>query len=406
MAREIIQGEPGSTWTNDTGRVRYQFIAALINTCGSCLQYHLQIGGWWPIPLHHNCRCRQVPIAPGAAAPEPFADFRKILDDMSYKDQMTAIGASNYALLKNKIVTWGEIVTKYRVRTLREVISLNKVSLKTAIKAGVPKRAYVAWDEAFSTEANATRAHRAHLIENIKGAGVSQDALVDALTRGLVSRVELVAPLVKQSMVPFVAARGRDLLAAELAAIAAEHAARAASRPRPPEPPEEPPPAAPSPAPLPPHSPTPAAPVEPPVKKPKEPAPAFEDHDMGESRATVVVERTAAENARKIFGKDVDPQRLASLAGAPDDAAVLVRADGDKIELNVDHPMIESMQRTIRKNPNGKIVIHNDIFKIKKCAPAIRRKTGPACLCPRGPIRSGNGCGPHRDACLPRQGID
>ena len=141
---------------------------------------------------------------------------------MSYKDQMTAIGASNYALLKNKIVTWGEIVTKYRVRTLREVISLNKVSLKTAIKAGVPKRAYVAWDEAFRPRRKRLAPTRAHLIENIKGAGVSQEALVDALTRGLVSRVELVAPLVEQSMAPFVAQRTGDLLAGELAAIAAE----------------------------------------------------------------------------------------------------------------------------------------------------------------------------------------
>lgn len=230
-APRIFGGEPGQTWVNDSDRVRYQFVAALIHTCGACLQYHLMIGPWWPIPLHHGCgvigrSCQQHAVRPGASAPHPFADFRSLLDEMSYGDQMTAIGASNYALLKAKVVTWEEIVTKYRVRTLREVISLNKVSLKTAIKAGVPKRAYVAWSDAFSTEAEELRAVRAGLIEKIKGAGVSQEALVDALTRGLVSRVAVVAPGVQQSMAPLVARRGGDLLTRELLALsAAERAA-------------------------------------------------------------------------------------------------------------------------------------------------------------------------------------
>jgi hypothetical protein len=148
---------------------------------------------------------------------------------MSYADQRAAIGNSNYALLKAKVVSWGEIVTKYRVRTLREVIALNKVSLKTAIKAGVPKRAYVAWADANSPAAEVVRAERKRLIESIKGAGVSQEALVDTLSRGLTSRVRLVAPGVDQSMAPFVARRP-DLLAAELAALAAAHAALLAAK--------------------------------------------------------------------------------------------------------------------------------------------------------------------------------
>jgi hypothetical protein len=216
----IFGGEPGTTWVNDSDRVRYQFVAALINTCGACLQWHLQIGPWWGIPIHWGCRCVQHAIRPGAQAPQPFADFRAILDNMSYADQMHAIGASNYALLRNKVVTWSEIVTKYRVRTLREVIALNKVSLKTAIKCGVPRRAYIAWADANSSEAEIIREHRAKLLESIKAAGVSQHALVDALSRGLTSKVTLIAPGVNQSMAPFIARRP-DPLAAELALIAA-----------------------------------------------------------------------------------------------------------------------------------------------------------------------------------------
>ena len=41
--RVIISGDAGTTWTNDTDRVHYQFVAASINTCGVCLQYHLKI---------------------------------------------------------------------------------------------------------------------------------------------------------------------------------------------------------------------------------------------------------------------------------------------------------------------------------------------------------------------------
>ena len=67
--RLIISGDPGTTWTNDSERVRYQFHAALINTCGVCLQYHQKIGAWWPIPIHYGCRCTQTAVKPGATAP-------------------------------------------------------------------------------------------------------------------------------------------------------------------------------------------------------------------------------------------------------------------------------------------------------------------------------------------------
>src|SRR5579885_3470214 len=124
-SRTIIAGEPGTTWKNDTDRPWYQFRASLINTCGVCLQYHLQLARFWPIPLHPGCRCRQVPVKPGTVAPEPFADFRKILDGMAPSQQAAAIGRSCYRLLKAGIVPWDEIVTAARVRSLREIVSRN-----------------------------------------------------------------------------------------------------------------------------------------------------------------------------------------------------------------------------------------------------------------------------------------
>jgi len=39
----------------NTGKTKYQFIAALDHTCGVCLQYHLKISAAWPISIHHDC---------------------------------------------------------------------------------------------------------------------------------------------------------------------------------------------------------------------------------------------------------------------------------------------------------------------------------------------------------------
>ena len=78
--RLIISGDPGTIWENDTERVRYQFIAALQNTCGVCLQYHLKISSAWPIPFHYNCRCIQRAIKPGKKAQHAFVDYRELLD--------------------------------------------------------------------------------------------------------------------------------------------------------------------------------------------------------------------------------------------------------------------------------------------------------------------------------------
>ena len=87
--RVLITGEPGTFWTNNTPKVRYQFVALLKNTCGYCLQYHLQIGPNWGIPLHDNCHCKQFPIRQGMKAPHAFADYRQILDDMPWDQKGT-----------------------------------------------------------------------------------------------------------------------------------------------------------------------------------------------------------------------------------------------------------------------------------------------------------------------------
>jgi hypothetical protein len=206
--RIIFNGEAGTTWVNDTHKIQFQFIASLRNTCGACLQYHLAIGPYWPIPIHPNCRCRQVPIQIGAPAPEPFVNFRKLLADMPHDQQVKAVGASNYRLLQAGVVKWDEIVTVYRVRTLREVLALNKVSLETAKKAGA-KLQYRMVKEAFEAvhapEAELVRQHRAELIEKIKARGVNQAQLVHEISRGAVGQVKIVGTTATETAERFAA---------------------------------------------------------------------------------------------------------------------------------------------------------------------------------------------------------
>lgn len=120
---------------------------------------------------------------------------------MSHSDQVAAVGASNYALLRAQVVSWSEVVTRYRVRTLREVLALNKVSLKTALAAGVkPGIAARAYAVVNSPEAEMVRAHRAALTAVIEKAGISQQALVDHIAHALTDRVVIVGGAGRISM--------------------------------------------------------------------------------------------------------------------------------------------------------------------------------------------------------------
>jgi hypothetical protein len=231
-ARVIFNGEPGTRWVNDTSKVQFQFVASLRNTCGACLQYHLAIGPYWPIPIHPNCRCRQVPVAVGTDAPHPFVDFQKVLARMPHDQQVKAIGAANYKLLQAGVVSWREIVTQFRVRTLREVIALNKVSVASALKAGVKKSVIESAHAAVHTpEAELVRRHQAELLDQLRARGVSQQQLVHELSRGIVSRAPIVGTTATQSMAGF---------AAEITHAAGLAAALGAWRPKP-KPPRMPP---------------------------------------------------------------------------------------------------------------------------------------------------------------------
>jgi hypothetical protein len=192
--RFIISGEAGKTWENNTERVRYQFIAALQNTCGVCLQYHLKIGNSWPIPIHYNCRCIARMIKPGAKAPYPFCNYRELLDGFDDSQKAAAIGASNYRLLKSGLATWEDIVTPNRVRDFREVVAKKRLTVDTMVKHGVKKyQAERAYDAVHTAEHQHVERKRRELVQQLTGAGLAQDKLVEELSKRLANRV-IIAP--------------------------------------------------------------------------------------------------------------------------------------------------------------------------------------------------------------------
>jgi hypothetical protein len=245
--RIIYDGEPGTRWTNDTGKVQYQFIAALINTCGVCLQYHRKIGAWWPIPIHYGCRCEQELIEPEAQAPHDFVDYRELLDKMPKSEQAAAIGASNYKLLKAGVVKWEDIVTPSRVRDLREVVAKKRLTVDQMAKAGVGRR----WAEEAHASVN-TPEHqlveqkRREILEKLRNAGLSQEKIVEALSQKLAERVAIGAGegIAAQKMpTPWSAAADAAALARFLERLSPPPAPRpppaAAEAPRVPEEPVE-----------------------------------------------------------------------------------------------------------------------------------------------------------------------
>ncbi len=176
--RVIWNGTPGEVWHNATEKIKYQLICEFNNSCGVCIQYHLAISNWWPIPFHRNCRCRQIPIRPGGAA-QPFRDFRAILDELSPGQRREAIGASNYKLLDAGLIKWEDVVTPTRVRDLQEVVALRKLTVDQMTGAGVkPRYADEAYARVHTPQAELIRETRQKLITKVQDAGISREQLV------------------------------------------------------------------------------------------------------------------------------------------------------------------------------------------------------------------------------------
>lgn len=181
-SRIIWNGKPGETYTNTTERFKYQLIVAYQNSCGFCIQYDRAVSNWWPLPFHNRCRCRQLLVKPGGRS-EPFVDFRSKLADLPNAQKASAIGASNWRLLEDGVVSWDDIVTETRVRSFHEIAQRNKVDLKAMLKAGVdPEQARHALARINTPKQLVVREQRQKLIERIQAAGLSDAQIKEAIS--------------------------------------------------------------------------------------------------------------------------------------------------------------------------------------------------------------------------------
>lgn len=133
-------------------------------------------------------------IKPNEEAPQPFADYREILDNMSPHDQAAAVGASCYRLLKTGVIKWEDVVTKNRVRDFREVVAMKKLTVAEMTKHGVAKyQAEKAYASVHTPAHEHAERQRREALERLTGAGIAQDKLVEELSKRLAGRLTVAA---------------------------------------------------------------------------------------------------------------------------------------------------------------------------------------------------------------------
>lgn len=174
----VWPGVKGETFTNDTGKILYQLVCSLVNTCGVCFQYHLSIASWWS-PFHRGCQCMSVPIYPDKKS-APYEDFQEIIDSLPPDQQKKVVGSSNLKLIEAKVIDWGDVITSNRVKLLREIVSIKKLSISDLTGAGISKRiADDVW-ATVNTEAHVIAdRQRTQLLKQIQDLGIQPGHLKD-----------------------------------------------------------------------------------------------------------------------------------------------------------------------------------------------------------------------------------
>jgi|GEM_PF-5841507 len=194
MPRFNYVGQPGETWTNDTGKVQYQFHADWRNTCGLCGQLDSQIGSSWPIPLHRGCRCSQTAVYPGQTA-EPFTDFRETIRGLDPEQQARVVGVSNLKLIESGVVDWSDVVTRARIRDLNEVVARHKLTVADLTEAGVSKHiAEEAYRSVHTPAHQLAATKRQELMDRLTAKGLEKADVRRALAERLAVRVGITGP--------------------------------------------------------------------------------------------------------------------------------------------------------------------------------------------------------------------
>lgn len=189
MPKLQLNGSPGEVYTNTGDRILYQFHCQFGHSCGVCISYHMAIGTSFPIPLHRGCNCTQTPIFPGQSG-EPFVDFREMIRELPPAEQAAVMGRSNLQLVESGVVKYEDVVTRTRVRDLREVVSRGKLSVEEMVDAGVGRRqAERAYETVHTPAHELADAKRRDLIEALRGKGIADDAIRRAVSERIALRI-------------------------------------------------------------------------------------------------------------------------------------------------------------------------------------------------------------------------
>jgi hypothetical protein len=197
MARLIVNGDPGSVWENNSGHVMYQFHCNWVNTCGVCAQWDGAICAAWPGMLHNGCRCYALPIMPGEKG-QPFIDYQEKIRSLEPHEQSMVVGKANWQLIEKRVVSWEDVVTRSRIKSLAEVIEENDLSKARLIKAGLdPKVVEKAWSRVHTEKHLAAEATRKEAIANLIKAGHTMPAISTAFGKEISKRIYIAGDLFK-----------------------------------------------------------------------------------------------------------------------------------------------------------------------------------------------------------------
>lgn len=77
---------------------------------------------------------------------------------------------------------------------------------------------------------------------------------------------------------------------------------------------------------------------------------------------------------KDLFGRKLTRQEYAGITGAPDGASIVVRRYGDGIQMRINHANYEeTSQRTIYRNSDGRLEMHNDLLMLDKATDPPKR---------------------------------
>jgi GNAT superfamily N-acetyltransferase len=338
-ARTIHNGDPGTYFVNETEKPLYQFAVSGINTCAVCWQFDAKLARFWPLPIHHGCRCRQSVCKPGQRAERPFIDYQEAVQKLDRPQQAAVMGRAKFTLWQSGVIDWKDAVTPGRVRTLAEVVANKRLTIEQMVRAGVsPSIAKQAYDSVHTAEHRAIVAHRKDLLQKIAAAGVSHEAAVEHIGKALASRVS-VAPgptYTTKAGVILPGIHGGQL--GNTAAIRAKHATELKAIAEKPN-------------------------VVGVAKAALQKARAIKAAAVPSSTAKLVyADEGWQEVAKKAIGKPISAKQAINLAGAPDGAASITTGS-DLIVVSVKSDRFE-MTRTIQRGADGKPVLRAEAFHV------------------------------------------